>query len=48
MVYWKLMKFFKVLLKKNNILSVHIKDKSCNSPEDLQFYLRHFNMDIFL
>ena len=33
------MKSLKVLyLKKNKILRVHVKDKSCNSPEGLQLY----------
>ena len=34
------MKFLRSYLKKNNILSVHVKDKSCNSPEGLQLYLK--------
>ena len=25
-------------LKKNKILRLHVKDKSCNSPEDLRLY----------
>ena len=37
-VYWKLMKFLRFYLKKNKILSVCVKDKSCNSPEGLQLY----------
>ena len=32
------MKFFKVLPKENKTLKVHVKDKSCNSPEGLQLY----------
>ena len=33
------MKFFMVLpKKKSEILSVRVKDKSCNSPEGLQLY----------
>ena len=32
------MKFFMVLLKKNKILCVPVKDKSCNSPKGLQLY----------
>ena len=41
------MNLFKVLPKENKILSVYVKDKPSNSPEDLQLYLRHFNMAIF-
>ena len=33
-----LMNFLKFYLKKNKILSVCVKDKSCDSPEDLQLY----------
>ena len=33
-----LMNFLKFYLKKNKILSVRVKDKSCDSPEDLQLY----------
>ena len=33
-----LMNFLKFYLKKNKILSVYVKDKSCGSPEDLQLY----------
>ena len=34
----KLMKFCKVLAKEKKIESVRVKDKSCNSLEDLQLY----------
>ena len=34
----KLMKIFKVSPKKKKILRVHVKDKSCTSPEGLQLY----------
>ena len=34
----KLMKIFKVSPKKKKILRVHIKNKSCTSPEGLQLY----------
>ena len=31
-------KFLRFYLKKNKILSVSIKDKSCNNPDSLQLY----------
>ena len=34
----KLMKILNVSPKKNKILRVQVKDKSCNSPEGLQLY----------
>ena len=40
----------RIYLKINNILSVSIKDKSCNSPDGLQLYqketLTHFPVHI--
>ena len=30
--------FTRFYLEKNKILSVHVKEKSCNSPEGLQLY----------
>ena len=33
-IWRKFMKFLRFYLKKNKILSVSIKDKSCNSPEE--------------
>ena len=42
--------FLRFYLKKNKILSVSIKDKSCNSPEGLQPYWKeaptHFSRHI--
>ena len=34
----KLWHFVKFYLKRNKIIRVHVKDKSCNSPEGLQLY----------
>ena len=47
MVYRKLMKFLRFYLKKNKILGVPVKDKSCNSPEDLQLYLKDTSAQVF-
>ena len=33
-IRWKIMKFLRFYPKKNKIISVSIKDKSCNSPEE--------------
>ena len=42
--------FLRIYLKKNKILSVSVKDKSCKSPDGLQFYSketpRHFLVHI--
>ena len=34
-------------LKKNKILSVHVKDKSCNSLEDQQLYQKGTPTQVF-
>ena len=34
-------------LKKNKILSVHVKDKSCNSPEGQQIYQKETPAQVF-
>ena len=47
MVYIKLISFFKDLPKQNKILNVHVKDKSCNSPEGLQLYLKDTSTLVF-
>ena len=44
MVYRKLINFWKVLPK---ILSVPVKDNSCNSPEDLKLYLKDTSTQVF-
>ena len=34
-------------LKKDKILSLHVKDKSCNSPEDQQLYQKRTPTQVF-
>ena len=46
-LYRTLMKFFDVLPKENKILSVRVQDKSCNSPEDQQPYLKDTPTRVF-
>ena len=41
-------KFTSFYLKKNKILRVHVKDKSCNSPEGLQLYYKDSNTGVLL
>ena len=45
------MNFLRLYLKKNKILRVHVKDKSCNSLHDFRpatLLKRDSNKDIFL
>ena len=46
--YWKSLRFY---LKKNKILRVHVKDKSCNSLQDFRpatLLKRYSNTGVFL
>ena len=42
--WWNFLTFY---LKKNKILSVRVQDKSCNSPEDQQPYLKDTPTQVF-